>query len=148
MPLTLHRAFLYTDQMRRKAQVWIVHGKKEVLVFQTTAERGAFWQPITGSIEEGESTEQGARREFQEETGFDPYKGSWVTVGAPFHFTDSRGAEIEEHVFACLLPQRSQPRLDPKEHQAAKWVSYDEALSLLKYPSNADKLRELWGTLK
>ena len=40
------------------------------LMMKRTDERGGFWQPVTGGVEDGESIEQAAIREVYEETGY------------------------------------------------------------------------------
>ena len=47
----------------------MVHDGERVLLLHRRPERGNFWQPITGSIEEGELPLETARRELIEETG-------------------------------------------------------------------------------
>src|SRR5258707_3811396 len=47
----------------------MVHDGQRVLLLHRRPERGNFWQPITGSIEEGELPADTARRELAEETG-------------------------------------------------------------------------------
>ena len=58
---------------KRKVQVAIFHldeqQQKHFLLLKTNKKRGEFWQNVTGSVEEGESFEQGAIREVIEETG-------------------------------------------------------------------------------
>ena len=49
-------------EVTRKVQVWIYRkasgtpsqGPVEVLILKLTPERGGFWQPVTGGVEEGE----------------------------------------------------------------------------------------------
>src|SRR5712691_4877586 len=47
----------------------MVHDDHRVLLLHRRPERGNFWQPITGSIEDGETPIETARREIVEETG-------------------------------------------------------------------------------
>ena len=56
--------------VQRKVQVWVLDTeKKAVLLLQTIPERDSFWQPVTGSVEEGETLTEAALREVCEETG-------------------------------------------------------------------------------
>src|SRR2546423_1120679 len=47
----------------------MIHDDHRVLLLHRKPERGNFWQPITGSIEKGETPIETARREIIEETG-------------------------------------------------------------------------------
>src|SRR5262249_34882113 len=47
----------------------MIHDDHRVLLLHRKPERGNFWQPITGSIEDGETPIETARREIVEETG-------------------------------------------------------------------------------
>ena len=49
----------------------MVYDGHRVLLLHRRPERGNFWQPITGSIEDGEVPFATARRELNEETGND-----------------------------------------------------------------------------
>jgi dATP pyrophosphohydrolase len=42
--------------------------EKKVLMLKVKPDRGSFWQPVTGGIDEGESFVEGALREAEEET--------------------------------------------------------------------------------
>src|SRR6185436_7861193 len=47
----------------------LAHDGERVLLLHRTPERGNVWQPVTGSIEDGETPEECARRELFEEPG-------------------------------------------------------------------------------
>ena len=49
-------------------------GEIEYLILKRKQERGGFWQPITGGLEEGETLMEALRREIKEETGITNYK--------------------------------------------------------------------------
>ncbi|MBI5139486.1 NUDIX domain-containing protein [Candidatus Nomurabacteria bacterium] len=131
-----------------KVQVWVyTKNKKNQLSFLllcTTKERGAFWQPITGSVEKNESLEEAALREAKEETGL-PFNNNIPTpIGYEFTFITKKG-KIFEGVFQVEISinQKNLIVLDNTEHQNYKWVSAEEALSLLKYESNKKALNTL-----
>jgi lipoyl(octanoyl) transferase len=138
---------------RESAQVWISRGERErrrFLLLHRAEARGAIWQPVTGSREGGESLEQCARREVMEETGFTlggvadlDYAQTFAVdprfIGAPVpEFTLNR-----EYAFAAEAPGSSEPRLDPKEHDAAHWATAEEALRMVFFEANRVSLRRV-----
>ena len=45
--------------MRQSIEAWIYHPEdREILLLKVENEKVSFWQPITGGIERGESTEE------------------------------------------------------------------------------------------
>jgi 8-oxo-dGTP pyrophosphatase MutT (NUDIX family) len=155
-----------SSKVRQKVQVWIYAKIKQptaseassvatadscyFLLLLTRAERGSFWQPVTGSVEEGEGLETAAAREAREETSL-KFVNPPQPVGVPFEF-ESRGNRISEYSFSLEVPftdERKFPAvtLDPHEHVDYKWVPADEAFQKLKYPSNQEILRALLAEL-
>ncbi len=135
---------------RLKVQVWIYRNRQrkgyEVLLLRTNRKRGSFWQPVTGSVDEGESLEKAARREATEETGLS-FSRKPQSLDLEFAF-ESRFGPARESVFGLEAPDSSdQIDLDPHEHEAWQWVTPDEAFKLLKYPSNAEGLKALLKSL-
>jgi 8-oxo-dGTP pyrophosphatase MutT (NUDIX family) len=133
---------------RRKVQVWVYRegssaGPFVVLLLRLRAERGGFWQPVTGGVEAGEGLDVAALREAEEETGF-AFQSKPEPLDYRFRFFSERyKVEFEEHVFALHAPEQGEVRLDPHEHLESKWVAPEQALAELKHPSNAEGLRRL-----
>jgi dATP pyrophosphohydrolase len=116
------------------------------------ADRPGFWQSVTGSQELGETLEQTAVRELEEETGlvasrhrlenwhqtnrFEIYK-HWSGRYAPgvTHNT--------EHVFGLRVPEAVPIRLAPREHLDFEWASIDHAIDKVFSWTNAAALRAL-----
>jgi len=130
-----------------KVQVWIFcrnprEGGIYFLVLLTLPQRGQFWQPVTGSVDDGESTEAAALREAQEESGL-KFLGSPVRVGEPFEF-ESRGKQVRE--FGYLLEAQMDGGKLPKvvvdghEHMDYRWVNSSEAAKMIAFPSNLQML--------
>jgi len=135
------------DSERWKIQVWVYRrspcGKLEILLLQTTAERGNYWQPITGWVEPGESLEVAARREAEEETGWS-FPSSPLSLDLEFSFKGRWGA-AREKAFALEagLNGAAEPRLDSSEHLAWKWIAAAQALSELPFDSQKRALERL-----
>lgn len=113
--------------------------------------RGGFWQDVSGGPLAGETDTEAAVREVREETGFDvtdsifplgviyayalraELRARWEEVYGP-------GVELVTVVaFAAELTD-GDPTLDPSEHDAFSWCSYDEAHALLDWPIEKDAL--------
>lgn len=137
-------------EIQQKVQVWIYHGKGEdlrVLLLRTIAARGAFWQPVTGGVEPGETPQIAALREATEETGFQ-FSGPPVPLGYSFEFereaTGPRpAAHVIETCFALHAHSERAPVLDPREHEDWRWIGVVEAQKTLKFESNREALRRL-----
>lgn len=126
-----------TLKRRRKAQIWILRGS-QVLILRTRPDRGDFWQPVTGHVEEGETFEAGARREAFEETGIP--LGSPITRLGAFEFDDRWGYRCSEEVFAMEAPLDFEVKLEPSEHVALEWrpLEIDSLLEKVAYPPPAE----------
>ncbi len=135
-----------TIKRREKGQVWILSKGTDfewrVLLLKTLPERGAFWQPITGSIEAGEPIHKGALREAIEETGLPPLKNI-EALGYDFFFEGKWGPSHETAFYYETYPGYPKVTLDVNEHQGYQWVSFNEAIALLHYEPNRQALIHL-----
>lgn len=136
-----------------KVQVWIyarTDTKKNndellVLLLLTRPGRGSFWQPVTGSVELGETLSEAALREAKEETGL-TFKNSPCQLEYDFTFA-SRGKSFHEYCFAIETPHIRPPVLDSNEHTDFQWMKPNEARNLLKHSSNQEALYALLEAL-
>lgn len=132
---------------QEKAQVWILSrtaaGDARVLMLLMQPERGGFWQPVTGSVEDGEAIEAGALREAWEETGFRPGPAGIQALGYEFSFEGRWGRAHETVYYFPAADGLPTPTLDPKEHRDFRWVSFAEAEGMLAFPSNREALARL-----
>lgn len=111
---------------------------------------GDYWQGIAGGGEEGETPEEAARREIQEEAGIPgnsnitslDSKASVPVIGVTGEYTWGDDVfVIPEYTFGARVENR-QLKLS-KEHKEYKWVGYEEAMIMLKWDSNKNALWEL-----
>jgi 8-oxo-dGTP pyrophosphatase MutT (NUDIX family) len=138
-------------KLHLKVQVWIwrreARGLCRVLILRTRPERGSFWQPVTGSVEKGETIRDAALREAREETGL-RFRGKPRPLGEAFRF-ESRGRPVEEHCFWLeAVGKNFQVVLDPDEHTEYQWRTPGWAARKLKFESNRKFLSLLKNDLK
>lgn len=104
----------------KKVQVIVFRkdeGKLFVLLLLTNNKSGAFWQNITGSVEDGEDYHEGAKRELLEETGID---SEVFEIGYEFSFHNQWNKDVTEKSFYTFTT-----KVDielSEEHQAFKWL--------------------------
>ena len=122
----------------------------EVLMLRRTRPQ-QFWQSVTGSLEWGENPRQAAERELFEETGLQA-AGSLVDcrqavrfpIIHPWRRQYRPGAHYNrEHWFIYPLPCRRLITLNPSEHKAFRWLSFQRAARLATSWSNRDLIRQL-----
>lgn len=134
----------------KKVQVWIFEDapapESQCLIFQTSATRGSYWQPVTGSVEPNESHIRAALREVQEEAGFYPNHAP-LDTGYTFEYNSRWGGTAREKVFAVVGPAGFQPTIDPGEHQAWQWVNPHKALEQLQFETNKEGLKRAYLAL-
>lgn len=114
----------------------------------------AFWQGVTGGLEEGEDLTQAAKRELAEETGFVPSSLEKPEYAYSFPIQDEwkdmyspEVNEIVEHVFIAFIDSSKKPILS-HEHDKWEWCSVDQALGKLKYPGNIEALKQCAAILE
>ncbi len=132
----------------------LVHDDDRVLLLHRRPERGNFWQPITGSIEAGESPLDAALRELHEETG---------NGGVPEGMDLKQSFMIESQFLAARFPppiiasevtytarlDSALPiRMDAEEHDEHGWFTFAEAYERIKWSDDREALEQLETHLK
>lgn len=94
------------------------------------------WQVITGMIEPDESAQEAALRELHEESGLRPLEFYCLPYITSF-FSIRRNQLQHVPVFAAIVDPGVEVVLS-EEHSEFKWVSFDEAIQILPFPSHKD----------
>ena len=129
-----------------------IDGRMQYLLLRRIPSIGRFWQPVTGGLEEGETKIEALKREVLEETrirnivriieGVHYYE---FTSTHPFwdSFKRETGqALLKEYVFGVEISSNEKIAIG-WEHSEYRWVSFEEALKLLKWKDNKEALRKL-----
>jgi lipoyl(octanoyl) transferase len=121
------------------------------LMLRRCPSRGGFWQGVSGAPLAGETDAEAAMREVLEETGFD-VAGSIFPLGVSYayalrrelaaHWDQLYGLGLRRVSVAAFAAElfEGDPVLDPNEHDAFAWCSYEEAKTLLDWPIERDAL--------
>ena len=128
----------------------------DFLLLKRTPEKGGFWQPLCGSLEGNEDLLQAAYRELFEETAIS--KEDVLNVIENVHYfeidkhyiTDKKMPTIKEYVFAFEVNKKTVVNIKNNiypEHEDFKWVSYNEALGMLKWKNNKEAFKKLFNRL-
>jgi dATP pyrophosphohydrolase len=121
------------------------HGSdRRYLLLRRVASHGGFWQSVTGSLEGNETHRQAAVREVLEETGVSPVEEKLIELGIVNTFEIAPkwrdkyapGVTHNEEVCFALEVRQADVLLDPIEHDAFEWASYDRAVEMLFWDSN------------
>jgi dATP pyrophosphohydrolase len=120
----------------------------DVLLLERVS-RAGYWQSVTGSLEDGETPVETARREVEEETGIAAPPEAfldWRIVNTFEIFAEWRSryapgvTHNTEHVFSLELPRKQPVRLAPGEHRACMWLPWREAAAKCFSWSNRDAI--------
>lgn len=137
----------------REALVFVFRGE-HVLIVRRCVELGGYWHAVAGAVEADETDAEAARRELREETGLEGDLGAGMhELAYSLDEEPERRAlyepGIEQIQVACFraeAPAGWEPILN-WEHDASRWCTFDEAVSLLRWPAIRDALKALWVQL-
>lgn len=131
----------------------LVHDGERVLLLHRRPERGNFWQPITGSMEDGESPLETARREIVEETGHtvepEPLGMTQSFMIESQYLSSRYPAPIvaSEVGYAARLDATLPVRLDAIEHDDWGWFTFAEAYEKIRWTDDREALEQLQSRL-
>jgi dATP pyrophosphohydrolase len=130
---------------------------KEVryLVIKRSEEDGGFWQPVTGTMEEGEYKTDCLMREIWEETSIDLDETKNFIIPNVYHFEWKKNYPdgtwtITEYVFGVFVSEENMKRslTLSHEHTDYKWVNFIDALELFSMDNNKEALKRLDSYLR
>ncbi len=128
-------------------------GKYEFLLLKRIPKKGGFWQPVCGGMEKADnSLIDAAYRELKEEANIS--KKDIINVLENIHYfeinknylTGENIPTIREYVLGFQVKSEINIEIDKniyQEHEEIKWVSFEEALQLLKWENNKDGFKKL-----
>ena len=120
--------------LRQSIEAWIYNPEdREILLLKVEDEPVSFWQPITGGIESGESTEEACLREIKEEIGLLLACSNLTGLG-DFTVKIDENLSIHKNLFLVLTEQKDIQISD--EHVGAQWIALEKVSSQLYWPSN------------
>ena len=131
----------------------LVHDGDRVLLLHRRPERGNFWQPITGTIEPGESPVVTARREIAEETGrsAEPHDlDLWQSFRIDSQYLAAKLGDpviASEVAFDTTLDATVPIRLDGAEHDEYGWFTFAEAYERIRWSDDREALEQLERSL-
>lgn len=129
------------ERLVEQAGAIVVRRRKgDPLVLLITAKRNQeHWLFPKGHVEDGETLEQTALREAEEEAGV---RATLIGFAGVMSF-DYEGESIRVHYFLAVTEDKGKPE---KRRQLA-WCSFDEAMRQLTFPDARTLLKDAWALL-
>lgn len=116
-----------------------INGLEEYLILKRSEGEDVYpgiWQVITGTIEANERAQEAALRELFEEAGLRPLEFFCVPFVASF-FSTRQNQLQHVPVFAAIVDASAEVVLS-EEHAEYRWLSFDEAVTILPFPCHKD----------
>ncbi len=119
----------------------LVDGQPEVLLLRRNRTLVGEWCQIAGAIEDGEKAWEAALREVKEETALECRPLYSADICEQFYEAD-RDAISLLPVFVGLVEPQATVVIN-HEHSAYRWVSFEEALTMVPFAGQRHVLRHL-----
>ncbi|MGC9037309.1 MAG: NUDIX hydrolase [Candidatus Micrarchaeia archaeon] len=107
------------------AGVVVINNSHEVLFLKRSQKDDKYpglWNIVAGTKEPGESIEETARRELEEETGLSAAKGTFSKLVEFDHFIELPSKKIPMHVTLFVFFAGDEPIRLSEEHSAARFI--------------------------
>lgn len=128
-------------EKNKKILVFVSNGKKLLSLLhngKNPEHGGWFWFTITGSVEEGETIEEAAKREIKEETGLDIREIFDLNWGSVYNWFDR---DHEERNLIAFVEHPDNIKLDMREVVDYKWVYLEEFINLIRWDDDKTLLK-------
>lgn len=119
--------------------IHLVRPGPEVLLLRRADTLQGIWMSVAGRVEPGEKGWQAAMREAHEETGLTPHTVYSIDMVAQF-YNIRRDRVVVLPVFLGLVEAGTLVTLND-EHDAFRWLAFDEAIELTEFPGQRRILR-------
>lgn len=135
--------FMKSAFKRPESVLIIIYTTDQQVLLMQRLHPDNFWQSVTGSIEDGETPPQTAKRELLEETGLKNVKLEYTGIQNiyPIHpaWRYRYHEDIhfnKEYVFVCCLDSVCDIQFNPGEHTEYRWLNKSKALDLCSSVTN------------
>lgn len=132
--------------MKYSIEAWIYNPiAKEILLLKVKTEQLSFWQPITGGIENGESSEIACIREISEETGLEIELTKLLQVG---HYTVVIDEDLTIFKTLFLVETKQKDIRISDEHIDFMWTEVKKVPDILYWQSNQETFQKILEKLR
>ena len=132
--------------MKYSIEAWIYNPiAKEILLLKVKTEQLSFWQPITGGIENGESSEIACIREIFEETGLEIELTKLLQVG---HHTVVIDEDLTIFKTLFLVETKQKDIHISDEHIDFMWTEVKNVPDILYWQSNQETFQKILEKLR
>ena len=132
--------------MKYSIEAWIYNPiAKEILLLKVKTEQLSFWQPITGGIENCESSEIACIREIFEETGLEIELPKLLQVG---HYTVVIDEDLTIFKTLFLVETKQKDIRISDEHIDFMWTEVKKVPDILYWQSNQETFQKILEKLR
>ena len=132
--------------MKYSIEAWIYNPiAKEILLLKVKTEQLSFWQPITGGIENGESSEIACIREIFEETGLEIELTELLQIG---HHTVVIDEDLTIFKTLFLVETKQKDIRISDEHIDFMWTEVKKVPDILYWQSNQETFQKILEKLR